>query len=104
LQKKFVFALKSNRLVALSKEDKLNGGFHKVTELDWQSNQSYKVYLKGLDFEVLLAKQFFTNNDGSRGELFLITNDLELSYESICAIYQRRWNVENFHQSNRMRD
>ncbi len=99
LQKKFVVALKSNRTVALSKEEKLKGKFQKIEELDLQSNQTYKVWLKGLDFEVLLVKQVFTNKDDSSGELFLITNDLELTYESICTIYQKRWNVEVFHKS-----
>ena len=31
--------------------------------------------------------------------MYLITNDLELSYNDICTIYQKRWNVENFHKS-----
>lgn len=99
LEKKFVVALKSNRRVALSQEGKRDGKFLKVSELDWQTNQVYKVWLKGLDFEVLVAKQVFTNKDGSTGELFLITNDLELTYADICTIYQKRWNVENFHKS-----
>ena len=43
--------------------------------------------LKGLEFEVSLVKQLFTNKDRNTGELFLITNDLELNYKSICTIY-----------------
>jgi hypothetical protein len=99
LNKFFVVALKSNRTVALSKEGKQQGKFTKIEQLDLQPNQTYKVWLKGLDFEVSLIKQVFTNKDGSTGELFLITNDLELNYESICTIYQKRWNVETFHKS-----
>ena len=95
----FVVALKSNRTVSLNKEGKQQGKFTKIEELDLQPNQTYKVCLKGLDFEVSLIKQVFTNKDGSTGELFLITNDLELNYESICTIYQKRWNVETFHKS-----
>jgi Transposase DDE domain len=99
LKKKFVVALKSNRTVALSESEKCQGKFKKIEELGLQTNQTYEVWLKGLDFPVLLVKQIFTNKDGSTGVLYLITNDLELSYTDICTIYQKRWNVENFHKS-----
>lgn len=99
LGKKFVVALKSNRLVALSAEKKRQGEFKKIEELDLQTNQTCEVWLKGLDFPVLLVKQVFINKDGSTGVLYLITNDLDLSYLDICTIYKKRWNVENFHKS-----
>jgi hypothetical protein len=99
LKKKFVVALKSNRTLALSESEKSQGKFKKIEALDLQTNQTYEVWLKGLDFPVLLVKQIFTNKDGSIGVLYLITNDLELSYTDVCTIYQKRWNVENFHKS-----
>lgn len=99
LKKLFVVALKSNRTLALSEAAKRQGQFKKIEELDLQPNQTYEVWLKGLDFPVSLAMQIFTNKDGSTGVLYLITNDLELSYTDICTIYQKRWNVENFHKS-----
>jgi DDE superfamily endonuclease len=99
LKKLFVVALKSNRTVALSEADKRQGKFKKVEELDFQNNQTYEVWLKGLDFPVLAVKQVFINKGGSTGDMYLITNDLELSFHDICTIYQKRWNVENFHKS-----
>lgn len=99
LKKLFVVALKSNRTVALSEADKRQGKFKKVEELDFQTNQTYEVWLKGLDFPVLAVKQVFINKGGSTGDMYLITNDLELSFHDICTIYQKRWNVENFHKS-----
>jgi IS4 transposase len=99
LKKLFVVALKSNRTVALSEADKRQGKFKKVEELDFQTNQTYEVWLKGLDFPVLAVKQVFINKGGSTGDMYLITNDLELSFYDICTIYQKRWNVENFHKS-----
>lgn len=99
LKKYFVGALKSNRNIALSKTKKLEGKFYRVDELDLQTNRSYKVWIKGLDFEVLLVKQVFTNKDGSTGELYIVTNDLSLSPPQVYAIYQKRWNVETFHKS-----
>lgn len=99
IKKYFVGALKSNRLVALSWEQKLEGKFHKVEELDLQENQVMQVWLKGLDFPVVLTKQVFLNKDGSRGELYVVTNDLDLSAEAISAIYTSRWSVEVLHKS-----
>ncbi len=99
LKKRFVGALKSNRTVALSKEAKLQGKFARVDDLELQPNRTYKVWVKGLSFEVLLIKRVFTNKDGSSGELYLVTNDLTLSDEGISTIYEKRWNVEVFHKS-----
>ena len=99
LKKYFVCALKSNRTVALNKAEKLQGKFLKVEELDLQTGNTYEVWLKGLDFPVQLIKQVFTNKDGSSGVLYVVTNDLNLTFEAICTIYQKRWKVEVFHKS-----
>lgn len=99
LKKIFVSALKSNRNIALSKQDKLDGKFKKVEDLDLQTNRTYKVWLKGMDIPLLLVKQIFTNKDGSQGVLYLVTNDLTLDYQAITTIYKKRWSVEVFHKS-----
>jgi len=99
LAKHFVAALKSNRNVALSEADKKQGKYKNVEALDFQTTPCYQVWLKGLDFPVLLTKQVFTNKDGSKGELFLISNDLNLTQQDLFAIYQKRWRVEVFHKS-----
>lgn len=99
LKKYFVGALKSNRKVALSEEDKRQGKYQRVDELNVQKNQAIRVWLKGLDFPVLLVKQVFINKDGSQGELYIVTNDLNLTADALCAIYQSRWGVEELHKS-----
>ena len=58
-----------------------------------------QVYIKGLSFPVVLARQVFTNKDGSIGILYLATSDLLLDYDRITTIYKKRWNVEVFHKS-----
>ncbi len=98
-KKHFVCALKSNRTVAISEQAKRQGKFLKVEQLDLQPNQTRTVWLKGMDFPILLVKQVFTNQDGSTGALYIVTNDLDLSYDDITTIYKRRWNVESFHKS-----
>lgn len=99
LEKHFIGAIKSNRKVALSMEDKLAGRFHKISGLELQAGQAITVWLKGMDFPVLLSKQVFKNEDGSTGELYLVTNDLELGAQAISTTYETRWGVEEFHKS-----
>jgi hypothetical protein len=99
LKKQFVCALKANRTVALSVQDKLAGKFRQVTKIDITPPETRLVYLKGLDFPVVLAKQVFTNKDGSPGVLYLVSSDTDLTYDQLTAIYQKRWHVEEFHKS-----
>ena len=99
LKKYFIGALKSNRKAALSMEDKLEGKFHRVDGLELQAHQAITVYLKGLDFPVQLVKQVFINQDGSTGDLYLVTNDLDLDATATCTTYEKRWGVEVFHKS-----
>ena len=99
LGKEFVMPLKNNRTVALSLEDKRQGRFVRVDALPLEENTVLQVYIKGLSFPVVLAKQVFTNKDGSIGVLYLATSDLLLDYGRITTIYKKRWNVEVFHKS-----
>lgn len=99
LEKHFIGALKSNRKVALSMEDKLQGRFHRVDSLDLQADQAITVYVQGLNFPVQLLKQVFINKDGSTGDLYLVTNDLDMEASAICTTYGKRWGVEEFHKS-----
>lgn len=99
LKKYFIAAIKTDRHVAMSMEQKLNGKFKRVDEQDIPTNQTVSVYLRGLDFPVLLVKQIFTNKDGSQGVLYAVTNNLELNYQAITTTYHERWGVEEFHKS-----
>lgn len=99
LNKDFVMALKSNRTVALSLEDKRQGHFVRVDALPLEDNTARLVFIKGLSFPVMLAKQVFKNKDGSRGMLYLASSDLQHTYDQITTLYQKRWNVEVFHKS-----
>lgn len=98
-KKQFVFPLKSNRLVAISRKEKLNGKFQAVESIRLKQGQVLRVFLKGLETEVLLLKQVFTNEDGSTGTLYLVSSDLTLDYATMTTIYQKRWKVEEFHKS-----
>ncbi len=99
LHKEFVMAVKDNRLVALSEADKQQGRFVTLADLDLKPGQCRLVYLKGVEFPVLVAKQVFINQDGSTGILYLVCSDTSLTYDQITTIYQKRWNVELIHKS-----
>lgn len=98
LDKYFVMAIKDNRKVALSKEDKLSGKYVSIKEAVSEGCVR-SVYIEQLDFPILITKQVFKNGDGSTGTLYLAGNDLNLTYEQITTIYQKRWKVEEYHKS-----
>ena len=96
--KHFFFAIKSNRTIALSLEEKKRGEFKRVSELDLKEGEATLVYMKGLDFGVLLMKQVFTNKDGSTGVLYLVCSDTTLN-DSQFDLYKKRWKIEEYHKS-----
>lgn len=98
-KKHFIAALKDNRLVALSMNDKKQGRFVRVDELRLTDKQAVRGWLKGFDQEVLIVRQVFTNKDGSTGILHLVCSDLTCDGEQVTTIYKKRWKVEEFHKS-----
>ncbi len=99
LQKHFVVALKSNRTVALSYQQKRQGAFTRIDRCELPEHQPVQAWIKGLDFPVLLLRQVFTHQDGSTGTLYLACSDLTCDGPTLEAIYQKRWNVEIFHKT-----
>jgi len=99
LGKDFIMPLKSNRKVALSLADKLQGRYVSVDTLELETNVPMTIYLEGVNFPLLLVKRIFVNEDDSTGILYLVTSDTTLSSDDITTIYQKRWNVEPYHKS-----
>ncbi len=98
-ERDFICPLKTNRKVALSLEEKLQGRYHRVDTLELEENGLREIYLEGVDFPLLLAKQVFTNEDGSTGILYLVSRDTTCSFHDLTTNYQRRWQVECYHKS-----
>jgi IS4 transposase len=94
----FVMALKSNRMVARSEKDREKGNFKPIEKLRL-GKRAVKLYLKGLDFPVLVVKKTFKHGRKSSGTLYLACSDLELGYEDIFTLYKRRWRIEEYHKS-----
>jgi hypothetical protein len=99
LKRDFIMPLKTNRKVALSLDEKKNGRYVRLDELEIEPNTEMIIYLEGVDFPLKLIKQVFTNGDGSIGILYLVTSDVDLTYDQMTTIYGKRWNVEPYHKS-----
>ena len=95
----FVMAIKGNRKVALSLDDKLEGKYVKIEALPLENDAVIRVWFEKVGFPVCIAKQVFKNGDESEGVLYLVTSDLSLTYEQLTSIYQKRWKVEEYHKS-----
>lgn len=99
LRKLFIFGIKSNRLIALTQQDAKSGQFQQVNSCQWEDGACHTVYLKDIEFPVKLLKKIFTNEDGSIGILYLVTNDLTIDADRFYQVYQKRWRIEEFHKS-----
>jgi len=97
--KHFIGALKDNRLIALSEEDKKQGKFTRVNDIALEDKQAVRGWLKGYKHEVLIVRRMFSNKDGSTGTINLVCSDLTATGEDVATIYQKRWKVEEFHKS-----
>ncbi len=100
----FVFDMKENRLAvpgdASTGKPNKKADWQNIKSLDIAQGGSVSVWLKDMDFPVLLTKQVFKDEDGNlTGTRFLATNDFGLSDGSSPDIYQKRWSVEEYHKS-----
>ena len=99
LKKYFLMDMKSNRLCMFAMQDRNRGQWTSLDKLPLQAEHPVKVWIKDLETEVLLCKFVFTNKDGSTGEMYLLSNDLNLSAEDFRTLYKKRWSVEEYHKS-----
>ncbi|MRN51395.1 transposase, partial [Brucella sp. 10RB9214] len=95
----YVIGIANNRLVAKSKANALAGNYCRLDELGLLENETIKIYLKDIKYSLVVTRQVFKNGDNSTGEIYLITNDLNLESNHIKDIYQKRWNIEVYHRS-----
>ena len=95
----FIMALESSRTVALSEKERKNGRFQALDTLSFPDGQPVRVWLRSVEPAVLVARQVFTNKDGSQGVLYLVSSDTSLDQAQLTTIYQRRWKVEEYHKS-----
>jgi transposase len=98
-RKVFIFELKENRLITESEKKRNLGAFERLDQSRIPDGTPVKVWIKDLEFPVLLFKQVFTNKDGSTGTRYLVSNNLTLSDVQFMTLYKKRWGVEEYHKS-----
>ena len=99
MKKKFIIGLKSNRVVALSEDDRKKGPYQNLSSLNLKDGEKRTVFLKDIPSPVALITKIFKNEDGSTGSLYLVSKDLESNADRIYEVYQKRWRIEEYHKS-----
>jgi len=100
LKKKFVCPIKSNRKIALTESERNKGRYVNISTIDIEGGSSRLVYLEGYKKPLKLIKQVVKNGDDDESTyLYLVTNDIDLSFDKILEIYKRRWKIEEYHKS-----
>ena len=66
LKKEFIMALTSNRKVALSEDDKSNGKYQRIDQLELPEITIQTIYLERVPLPLHLVRQVFTNEDAQR--------------------------------------
>ena len=100
LKKKFVCPIKSNRKIALTLEEKNKGKYVNISTIDIKGGSSRLIYLEGYKKPLRVIKQVVKNgDDGESTYLYLVTNDIDLSFDEVLEIYKRRWKIEEYHKS-----
>ena len=99
LKKDFLFGMKSNRNVALSKGQARRKDFVKLADLSLQPGEVRQIWLDRLPFPLYVCKEIYVNQDQSTGELFLATNRAGMTYQQMISLYPERWRIEPSHKS-----
>jgi len=94
-QKYFIFEMKENRLAVTGEQTRNQGLWQNISQLEMPENIPVKVWLKDLDFSVLLIKQVFINKDRSTGTRFLVSNDFTLFGDQFTTIYKNGGALRN---------
>jgi hypothetical protein len=97
--KEFIFELKENRLITESIKKRNEGAFERVEHAAMPEETLVKVWIKDLEFPVLLFKRVFKNKDGTTGRRFLATNNLTMTDEYFGTFYKKQWGVEGYHKN-----
>ncbi|EET20948.1 transposase [Francisella philomiragia subsp. philomiragia ATCC 25015] len=72
LSKKFILGMKSDRVIALTDYARRSKDFIKLSDLDIADGESLKIWLKDMNFPVLLTKKIFINENSTKGILYLV--------------------------------
>lgn len=103
-KKFFIFDLQDNRLAQIADgqatKPTAKSQWTRIKLLDIPNNTPTKVWLKDMNFPVLLTKQVFKDEENNIvGVRLLVSNDFSLTDDQFTTIYKKRWSVEEYHKS-----
>lgn len=99
LKHHYLGAVKSNLEVALSKHERANEKFVKISSLKLQPGTLLTIYIRSVQAPVAICGDILPNKDGSVDELLLLTTDVTMTYQQLLTTYQKRWGIEEYHKS-----
>ena len=94
-QKHFIMAIKSNRLVFLSEQDKRNGRSQHVEDMYFRKINPSRIGSQASIFPSCCSAWSLK----STGILYLVYSDLGCDGDTITMIYKKRWKVEVCHKT-----
>ena len=97
LTKHLIGAVKSNLEVALSAQERAHGKFVRISHIDLKVGVPQLIYIRSVKEPVVVCKDIFINENGSEGELFLLSTNVTNHFQQIITTYQERWGVEDYH-------
>jgi len=89
-------AIKNNRLIALTLEDKHQGHFVRVDELELSDKQSIHGYLRGYDKEISLVRRIFTNKDGKLKSFISHSNIMSIWLNHLLKQYAHKVIISSY--------
>jgi Transposase DDE domain len=103
-KKHFIFDMQDNRLAILvsdcPEKPNKNSQWTNIKSLNIPDNTPVAVWLKDMDFPILMTKQIFKDEENNTvGVRFLVSNDFNLTHDDFATIYKKRWSVEEYHKS-----
>jgi len=98
-KKDYIFPLKSNRKIALTKAEQKRGNYVELSALQLEPGSVKTIFIEGVSHPVRILVEVYVNEGGSIAYLYLVTSDLNANYQDIISNYQKRWKIEEYHKS-----
>jgi hypothetical protein len=98
-EKVFIFELKDSRKAAGAEKRRNSDQFERLDQSGMPENVPARVWIKDLEFPVLIFKRAFINKGGTRRARYHGTNDLTLTKDQLETLCKKRRGVEEYHKS-----
>jgi len=95
VKKDFVMPVRTNRKIALSRDNKKQGRYVRAGKADFRTDTRVEIFPEDVYFPMLFIRQVFADKDGSEGIPYLVTDDTALTYAQITAAWRANAGTRN---------